>query len=87
MDYEELGSLCICRNLFSRNRHIGWVLCAVPEETVSMGQTGSRCGVSPVFTELQSLPEKIRMARVAVEYGSREPGSVTPLEFLAERGS
>lgn len=38
MNYEELGSLCICRNLFSRNRHIGWVLCAVPEETVSMGQ-------------------------------------------------
>lgn len=38
MDYEELGSLCICRNLFSRNRHIGWVLCAVPGETVSMGQ-------------------------------------------------
>ncbi|MCC8067408.1 MAG: helix-turn-helix domain-containing protein [Clostridiales bacterium] len=27
MDYEALGSPCICRNLYGRNRHIGWLIC------------------------------------------------------------
>ncbi|MCD7867520.1 MAG: helix-turn-helix domain-containing protein [Clostridiales bacterium] len=37
MDYESLGSPCICRNLYSRNRHIGWAIYISGGE-ISQGQ-------------------------------------------------
>ena len=37
MDYGELGAPCFCRNLFSRNHHIGWVLVILEEHPATEG--------------------------------------------------
>ncbi len=37
MDYEELGSPCICRNIYSQNRHVGWLLMILQHEDITRG--------------------------------------------------
>ncbi len=37
MEYEELGSPIICRNLYSQNCHVGWVLVILRKENITRG--------------------------------------------------